>query len=89
MLLNRLSALGSEAADLQAKVFGGASVLAAFGAGGGRLGALNVALAERLLHEQGIPVVAADVGGLSARRLVFQTDDGAAWVRTVARSGDE
>ena len=89
MLLDRLAAIGSEPADLQAKVFGGASVLAGLGAGAGRLGALNVALAERLLQEHGIPVVAADVGGLTARRLVFQTDDGAAWVRTVARSGDE
>jgi chemotaxis protein CheD len=89
MLVNRLSALGSGPADLQAKVFGGASVLPALSEGSRRLGAQNIDLALRLLDELGIPLVATDVGGLTARRLVFQTDDGAAWVRTVARSDDE
>jgi chemotaxis protein CheD len=89
MLLNRLSALGSEPDDLQAKVFGGASVLPGLSASGGRLGAQNIDLALLRLEEHRIPLVATDVGGFAARRLVFQTDDGAAWVRTVARSGDE
>jgi chemotaxis protein CheD len=89
LLLTRVLALGSSAADLQAKVFGGASVLPALDASGGRLGGANVELAKHVLEAHGIPVVASDVGGRAARHLVFQTDDGAAWVRTIARSGDE
>jgi len=89
VLLSRLLSLGCAAGDLQAKVFGGASVLPSLGAVAGRLGASNLELAHRLLTTLGIPVVAADEAGQAARRLIFQTDDGSAWVRTVSRIGND
>lgn len=83
-LLARLRSLGSEARDLEAKVFGGASVLEAFSRSGqGRLGLQNAELALRLLADEHIRVVGQDVGGHQGRKLVFRTDDGSALVRTL------
>jgi chemotaxis protein CheD len=78
-LLERLVALGSQAAHLQAKVFGGACVLEAFRARD--LGSKNVEVARRALQEAGIPVVYEDVGGQRGRKLVFHVDDGATSVK--------
>jgi chemotaxis protein CheD len=79
LVLEKLEALGCRRADLRAKIFGGASR-----AGEGKLtadlGARNVVIAEELLRAEGIPVLAADVGGTNARKLIFHTDDGAVWL---------
>jgi chemotaxis protein CheD len=79
-LLDAVVRLGARFSHLQAKLFGGASVL-----GGTRpgdtLGEQNVQLARSLLHAAGIPVVAEDTGGTRGRRLVFHTDDGLAFVK--------
>jgi chemotaxis protein CheD len=80
-LLDELVRLGARFARLQAKVFGGASVLGSARVGGTSLGADNVELARSLLAAAGIPVVAEDTGGERGRRLIFQTDDGLAFVK--------
>ena len=82
LLLQRLAAFGTASRDLEAKVFGGSSIIgAAPGVPGDSLGTKNVAVALSLLDAAGIPVVASDVGGGRGRKLVFDTGDGAAWVR--------
>jgi chemotaxis protein CheD len=80
-LLSRLQAIDVPAARLQAKIFGGASVLQPGIPMREALGARNVELARVLLELAGIPVVAEDVGGDHGRKLIFRTRDGAAWVR--------
>jgi chemotaxis receptor (MCP) glutamine deamidase CheD len=35
------------------------------------------------LREEGIPIAAEDVEGTRGRKLIFQTHDGAAWVRSL------
>lgn len=80
-LLSKLDALEVPAARLQAKIFGGASVLRPGIPMREALGARNVELARVLLDLAGIPVVAEDVGGDHGRKLIFRTRDGAAWVR--------
>jgi chemotaxis protein CheD len=82
-LVRRLLAAGARAHALRAKLFGGACVLDAFAAGRNHLGAQNVASARDALHALAIPVVAEDVGGRRGRRLLFQTGDGTALVRTL------
>lgn len=82
-LLGEIGALGGARARLKAKLFGGASVIDAFQSPRGSLGMQNVELARRLLADAGIPIVAQDVGGTQGRKLVFQTNDGAAWVRKI------
>ena len=82
-LVERMLALGSERSGLRAKVFGGACVLEAFRGRAEHLGSQNVAIARRVLAEEGISVQAEDVGGSRSRKLMFQTDDGTAWVRLI------
>ncbi len=77
-LIERAYALGWT--DLQAKLFGGARVLASPGTEN-HVGALNVRVARERLAAAGIPIVAEDVGGDRGRRLVFHTDTGIALVR--------
>ena len=82
-LLARVLALGASRAALVAKVFGGACVLDAFGAGPEHLGARNAEVAMAFLERHGIPVAARDTGGRRGRRLHFHTDDGTALVRLI------
>lgn len=78
-LLAQLVKAGARRSGLQAKVFGGSSVL---GAQGRRsLGDDNAELALRLLEEARIPVVDQDVGGQRGRKLIFHSDDGTGWIR--------
>lgn len=84
-LVEAMVASGARLANLQAKVFGGARVLAAFavGTGGsaGHLGGRNVEVAQQTLKRHAIPIVAEAVGGERGRKLIFHTDDGSAWVK--------
>jgi len=80
-LIDRLLSLGSSKKNLKAKVFGGACVLDAFRAREETIGSQNVEVANQVLAEAGIPVVNADVGGRRGRKLIFNLDDGGAWVR--------
>ena len=82
-LVEAVVAAGARRASLQAKLFGGACVLAAFKKPGGHLGTRNVEVARDMLKAEGIPVVAEDVEGNSGRKLIFQTHDGTAWVRSL------
>jgi chemotaxis protein CheD len=80
-LLARMLALGSRKADLEAKVFGGASMLSHARADVQTLGSKNVEVARRRLGTEGIPIAAEDVGGYAGRKLVFLTDLGHIWVK--------
>ena len=82
-LLAEVQRLGGARHRLQAKLFGGASVIDAFQTTNGSLGMQNVALARRFLADAGIPIVNEDVGGSQGRKLVFRTSDGTAWVRHI------
>lgn len=79
-LFSRLIALGVSASRLEAKVFGGASVL---GIAGSVLGQRNVLAARQQLAERSVPIVAEDVGGNKGRKLVFRTDTGFSTVKIV------
>ena len=74
---------GASASRLQAKVFGGASVITALRGDGRDLGSKNVEVAHAMLAEARIPIVAEDTGGNSGRKLIFRTDDGSALIRRV------
>lgn len=86
-LIREVVAAGARRRSLQAKLFGGACVLRAFrGAGTGtgtHLGQKNVEVARQILIAEAIPVAAEDVEGERGRKLIFQTHDGAAWVRSL------
>lgn len=75
----------SGATKLVAKVFGGSTMNSALAATGRDLGSQNVTVATQELALLGIPVMAADTGGAIGRKLIFQTDDGTAWVKFLER----
>lgn len=82
-LIESLLSAGANRSRLQAKLFGGASMLSAFRTTSGHLGQKNVAMARAVLLEERIPVVAEDVDGERGRKLIFHSHDGSAWVRSL------
>lgn len=74
-LVDRMLALGCAKCDLQAKVFGGATMWDS-SHGLIAVGERNGELAKSLLAGHGIPIVASSLGGREGRKLVFQTDSG-------------
>jgi chemotaxis protein CheD len=72
LLQARLEILGSSLGDLEARVYGGASVLGR----GFQLAEDNVAMAFAWLFERSVPVIAEDVLGTSARRIHFDVATG-------------
>ena len=85
-LLSVLRLLGAPPAGLFAKLFGGAWSMAV-PAGEMSIGEKNVSAARVLLARYSIPVVGEDVGGTQARKLLFETSGGAAWVRRLGGAG--
>lgn len=80
-LIAKVTALGADPKRLKAKLFGGANVIEAFRDRENHLGTQNVRIARALLESAGVPVINEDVGGQRGRKLIFQTDDGAAWIK--------
>jgi chemotaxis protein CheD len=74
-LVERLGLVGCDKQRLVAKVFGGAHVLGLAGAHH-EVGQRNAELARELLAQQGIRIVASDLGGVQARKLIFHTGTG-------------
>ena len=72
LLINGLLRQGADKDRLQAKVFGGASMI-----GNLRdIGGSNAAFARAFLADESIPCVAESVGGTAARRIRFWPTDG-------------
>jgi len=75
-LINKIMTLGSSKNNLRAKVFGGANVLSISNNGVRGAGWSNIILAEEMLKEEGIPIIASDLGGNYGRKIRFNTKDG-------------
>lgn len=80
-LIAGVLAAGGRKNRLEAKVFGGANVIGVLANHGDHLGNKNVQLAYRLLSESRIPIVAEDVNGTRGRKVLFDPDEGTAWVK--------
>ncbi len=80
-LLERLLDLGARRHEIRAKVFGGACLNADAPRRQKPLGEQNVEQALVYLRECELPVTASATGGRRGRKLVFDTEDGSAWVR--------
>ncbi|CAM5765464.1 chemoreceptor glutamine deamidase CheD [Bosea minatitlanensis] len=81
VLINDLLKRGARRQNLEAKVFGGARVLA--GATMLAIGDNNIAFVTEFLKREGIPIVSKDVGGTRSRRIHYQPSSGRAWVQHV------
>lgn len=81
-LIENLLSLGSEVDHLEAKIFGGASVIDTHGTGEGHLlGDRNIEVARLVLKDEGISIVNEDVGGHVGRKVIYYTDSGEVWVK--------
>jgi chemotaxis protein CheD len=78
VLINSLMRQGANRRRLEAKVFGGARVLA--GSTQFHVGQRNADFVLRFLANEGIRVLAHDLGGERPRRAYFQPHSGRAWV---------
>ncbi|HWA89417.1 MAG TPA: chemotaxis protein CheD [Rhizomicrobium sp.] len=74
LLINGLLKHGASRRGLEAKLFGGANVLA----GLSDVGSRNAAFARQFLLDEGIPLVGGDVGGTMPRRIQFWPTTGRA-----------
>lgn len=76
-LVEKMKSLGSRTEDLQAKVFGGGELLAVGnGKSSTQIGERNIQVAQMMLAQHKIPVVAQSVGGKKGRKILFFTDTG-------------
>lgn len=82
-LLEALQSLGCRPAQLEAKIFGGASMFQKADRSAMCLGSQNVAAALDLMKKAGIPVVAQVTGGTQGRKIMLNTDDGAVWCQRI------
>ena len=80
ILINGLLKRGATRSRLEAKLFGGASVVP----GLSDVGASNASFAEKFLADEGIALVGGDVRGTSARRVQFWPLTGRARQQAVA-----
>ncbi len=83
VLLEKLLLLGCRVRNLQAKIFGGSSMLQSQNRYASSLGAQNVAAALDLMKNESIPVIVQEPGGAQGRRIVLNTDEGTAWSRRI------
>jgi chemotaxis protein CheD len=74
LLINDILKHGGDRRRLEAKLFGGANVVAALTDVGSR----NYAFARQFLTDEGIPIVGGDVGGELARRIQYMPANGRA-----------
>lgn len=82
-LIDKMMALGSEKKNLRAKVFGGASMLPMGNNGTKGAGWSNIMIAEEILKEEGIKIVASDLGGNYGRKINFNTRTGVVMLKRI------
>jgi chemotaxis protein CheD len=84
-LIRRMVDCGSHYKDIQAKMFGGASVLGA-GSSEYSVGRRNVEVAVAELYRHGIPLIACRLSGTEGIAILQCTACGDVWVRAIGKS---
>ncbi|MBF0309210.1 MAG: chemotaxis protein CheD [Magnetococcales bacterium] len=82
-LLEMMLDMGCRRENLKAKVFGGGAVIRSE-SGLLNVGERNIQVARDMLHQQRLPIVAADVGGIQSRKVIFNTLDGSILMKKAA-----
>jgi chemotaxis protein CheD len=84
-LIEEMVQRGAWKERMQAKTFGGATMLLAGRTSGTSIGDRNIAAAREHLSQHGIAIVADQTGGYLGRKLLFHTGNGCAYVKEIAR----
>lgn len=83
-LLDEMIFNGADKSHIVAKIFGGATInLASSFSVGDR----NISIAEDMLSDLNIPIVARDVGGVLGRKVIISSVDGSVYVKTSTYQG--
>ncbi len=82
VLINALIKQGAVRGRLEAKVFGGATLMSERAEAS--VGTRNAAFVQRFLAREGIPLAAHDLGGPYPRRANYEPATGRAWVNRLA-----
>ena len=88
-LVRKFDELGAVRREVEVKVFGGADVLPVGESRAGRptVGALNCQAALEVLEEEGLAVLASDLGGTRGRTIRFHTATGEVLVHRLEKLG--
>jgi len=86
LLVNELLKMGSKKKDLKAKVFGGGAVLRFSDGGTTRIPQSNIDFAFEYLKEEGIPILASDVGGREPRKIFMFPRSGKVLLKRIVPS---
>lgn len=84
LLINELLKLGADRNRLEVKVFGGGSVVA----GLSDVGARNIEFVTQFLEDEGLPIVAHDLGDDYPRRVHYYPETGRVMLRKLRRAED-
>ncbi len=85
-LIHRFEVLGARRNEIEVKLFGGADVLPVLATSSTRptVGAQNCQTAEDVLHQEGLKILAFDIGGPDGRVIEFDTSNGEVSVRMLS-----
>jgi len=81
-MLKEMSKMGSKRMDIVAKVFGGANMFPGVSSNL-KIGEKNITSVKEKLKQEGIRIIAEDIGGNTGRNIWFDTSDGKVVVGTV------
>jgi len=84
-LVEMMSRLDPNLRNLEAYMYGGASVVGHLNTGAG-IGLNNIKMAETMLNSYGIPIKLREVGGENGRKIFFHSDTGEVQMRMIERS---
>jgi len=87
-LIEKMLQLGSDKRNLRSKVFGGGIVLNVTNPFM-NIGERNIQLAEDMLRSENIPIISADTGGKVGRKLIFNTETGAVFLKKLTKQIDD
>ena len=75
--------IGCNLNNIEAKIFGGGNVIDSISGPDMMVGRKNIIIAQEILHEYKIPIVAKDVGGTKGRRILLNTETGKIFLKYI------
>jgi chemotaxis protein CheD len=92
LLINEMWNCGAQRGNLKAKAFGGGSILKpadAFTNSIFNVGEVNVRFIKEFLHNENIPMVSSDLGGVVGRVINFYSEDYSVYVKKMVATGNK
>ncbi|MCD6396207.1 MAG: hypothetical protein J7L71_01585 [Spirochaetaceae bacterium] len=83
LLIDKMVNLGGRRGGLQAKVFGGGSVLSSYSEYTESVPVSNIRFVMKYLSDENIPVINSDIGGNEGRKVFFLTEKKAVFVKKI------